>query len=70
MALQFLIDTGEYDNILLIVLIIIIGEQTYYYPIDNINKIKIFSGTILLKEEILISFRVMILKKQKFIYHY
>jgi len=42
LALQFLIDTGEYDNILLVGFDNYkIGEQTYYYPIDNINsKIK------------------------------
>jgi hypothetical protein len=38
MALQFLIDTREYDNILLVGFDNYkIGEQTYYYPIDNIN---------------------------------
>ena len=39
MALQFLIDTGDYDNILLAGFDNYkIGEQTYYYPIENINK--------------------------------
>ncbi len=39
MALQFLIDTDEYDNILLVGFDNYkIGEQTYYYPIENINK--------------------------------
>jgi hypothetical protein len=39
MALQFLIDTGEYDNILLVGFDNYkIGEQTYYYPIENINE--------------------------------
>lgn len=38
-ALQFLIDTREYDNILLVGFDNYkIGEQTYYYPIENINK--------------------------------
>lgn len=42
MALQFLIDTQEYNKILLVGFDNYkIGEQTYYYPIDNINsKIK------------------------------
>lgn len=45
-ALQFLIDTGEYDNILLVGFDNYkIGEQTYYYPIENINtKIKYLIG--------------------------
>lgn len=39
LALQFLIDTGEYDNILLVGFDNYkIGEQTYYYPIKSINK--------------------------------
>jgi len=39
LALQFLIDTGEYDNILLVGFDNYkIGEQTYYYPIENINE--------------------------------
>jgi hypothetical protein len=39
MALQYLIDTGEYNNILLVGFDNYkIGEQTYYFPIDNINK--------------------------------
>uniref|UniRef100_A0AB39JFT7 Uncharacterized protein n=1 Tax=Florenciella sp. virus SA2 TaxID=3240092 RepID=A0AB39JFT7_9VIRU len=38
MALQFLIDTGKYDNILLVGFDNFkIGEQTYYFPIENIN---------------------------------
>lgn len=38
MALQFLIDTNEYDNILLVGFDNYkIGEQTYYFPIENIN---------------------------------
>tara|TARA_Y100001970_G_scaffold291956_1_gene431242 strand:+ start:786 stop:1400 length:615 start_codon:yes stop_codon:yes gene_type:complete len=38
MALQFIIDTDEYDNILLVGFDNYkIGEQIYYYPIDNIN---------------------------------
>ena len=46
LALQFLIDTGEYDNILLVGFDNYkIGEQTYYYPIENINtKIKYIIG--------------------------
>lgn len=46
MALQFLIDTGEYDNILLVGFDNYkIGEQTYYYPIENINtKLKYIIG--------------------------
>jgi hypothetical protein len=46
MALQFLIDTREYDNILLVGFDNYkIGEQTYYYPIDNINtKLKYLMG--------------------------
>ena len=42
MALQFLIDTGKYDNILLVGFDNYkIGEQTYYYSVDNFNsKIK------------------------------
>uniref|UniRef100_A0A6C0KHU7 Uncharacterized protein n=1 Tax=viral metagenome TaxID=1070528 RepID=A0A6C0KHU7_9ZZZZ len=38
LGLQFLIDTGEYDNILLVGFDNYKrGEQTYYYPIDNAN---------------------------------
>ena len=46
LALQFLIDTGEYDNILLVGFDNYkIGEQTYYYPIENINtKLKYLTG--------------------------
>ena len=46
MGLQYLIDTGEYDNILLVGFDNYkIGEQTYYYPIENINKkLKIYIG--------------------------
>tara|TARA_B100000925_G_scaffold286547_1_gene264460 strand:- start:1899 stop:2531 length:633 start_codon:yes stop_codon:yes gene_type:complete len=42
MALQFLIDTGKYNNILLVGFDnYMIGEQTYYYPVVNFNsKIK------------------------------
>lgn len=53
MALQFLIDTGEYDNILLVGFDNYkIGEQTYYYPIENINtKLKyIIRENIITKE--------------------
>ena len=52
MGLQFLIDTGEYDNILLVGFDNYkIGEQTYYYPIENINeKLKIYIGTAFTKE--------------------
>jgi len=39
LALQFLIDTSEYDNILLVGFDNYkIGEQTYYYSIETINK--------------------------------
>jgi hypothetical protein len=39
MGLQFLIDTGEYDKILLVGFDNYkIGEQVYYYPINDINK--------------------------------
>jgi len=46
LGLQFLIDTGEYDNILLVGFDNYkIGEQTYYYPIENINtKLKYIIG--------------------------
>lgn len=46
LALQFLIDTGEYDNILLVGFDNYkIGEQTYYYPIENMNtKMKYIIG--------------------------
>ena len=53
MALQFLIDTGEYDNILLVGFDNYkIGEQTYYYPIDNINtKLKYLVGQNIITKE-------------------
>jgi len=39
LALQFLIDTGEYDNILLVGFDNYkVGEQMYYHPIEKINK--------------------------------
>jgi hypothetical protein len=46
LALQFLIDTNEYDNILLVGFDNYkIGEQTYYYPIELINsKLKYIVG--------------------------
>ena len=46
LALQFLIDTNEYDNILLVGFDNYkMGEQTYYFPIDNINpKLKCYLG--------------------------
>jgi len=46
MALQYLIDTGEYDNILLVGFDNYkIGKQTYYYSIENINtKLKYVIG--------------------------
>jgi hypothetical protein len=53
MGLQFLIDTGEYDNILLVGFDNYkIGEQTYYYPIENINnKLKMYiKDNIITKE--------------------
>ena len=38
-SLQFLIDTNEYDNILLVGFDNYkIGEQTYYYPIELVNR--------------------------------
>lgn len=53
MALQYLIDTGEYDNILLVGFDNYkIGEQTYYYPIDNINtKLKYLTGLNIITKE-------------------
>ena len=53
MALQYLIDTGEYDNILLVGFDNYkIGEQTYYYPIDNINtKLKYLMGQNIITKE-------------------
>jgi hypothetical protein len=53
MALQFLIDTGEYDNIILVGFDNYkIGEQTYYYPIENINeKLKYLTGLNIITKE-------------------
>jgi hypothetical protein len=53
MALQFLIDTGEYDNIILVGFDNYkIGEQTYYYPIKNINeKLKYLMGLNIITKE-------------------
>ena len=52
LALQFLIDTGEYDNILLVGFDNYkIGEQTYYYPIELINEnMKYLIGRAFTKE--------------------
>lgn len=46
LGLHFLIDAGEYDNILLVGFDNYkIGEQIYYYPIENINKkLKVYIG--------------------------
>ena len=53
LALQFLIDTGEYDNILLVGFDNYkIGEQTYYYSIEDINtKLKYIIGHNIITKE-------------------
>lgn len=52
-ALQFLIDTCEYDNILLVGFDNYkIGEQTYYYSIEDINtKLKYIIGQNIITKE-------------------